>query len=131
MVLMGLTATVNYREDVDENFEYPKLYAGYRPTNCFQGWVSGTFMVRICLSSGTSNITSTEGIPWDSKHTGEFGIQQKPESFAFDIASFVLDTKGTVCELGFKWNLEISMAGMVNFFRSYKVCHRYKEDWFL
>jgi hypothetical protein len=117
-------ATLNYKEDIDKKYgSIQKLYAKDSDLLVFQeDKVSRVLYGKDLLmnADGTSNITSTESILGQQiPYTGEFGISRNPESFAFDANQvYFTDAKrGAVCRLGLNGITEISMAGMINFFK--------------
>jgi hypothetical protein len=117
-------ATLNYKEDIDKKYgSIQKLYAKDTDLLVFQeDKVSRVLYGKDLLmnADGSSNITSTESILGQQiPYAGEFGISRNPESFAFDANQvYFTDAKrGAVCRLGTNGIVEISMAGMVNFFK--------------
>ena len=117
-------ATLNYKEDIDKKYgSIQKLYAKGSDLLVFQeDKVSRVLYGKDLLmnADGTSNITSTESILGQQiPYTGEFGISRNPESFAFDANQvYFADAKrGAVCRLGLNGITEISMAGMINYFK--------------
>lgn len=121
-------STLNYKEDIDKKYGFiQKLYAKDTDILVFQeDKVSRVLYGKDLLmnADGTSNITSTESILGQQiPYAGEYGISRNPESFAFDANNiYFADAKrGCVCRLSLNGITEISMAGMINFFKdSYK-----------
>ena len=121
-------ATLNYKEDLDKSYGFiQKLYSKDTDLLVFQeDKVSRVLYGKDLLmnADGSSNITSTESVLGQQiAYAGEYGISRNPESFAFDSNQvyFTDSKRGCVCRLSANGITEISMAGMVNFFKeSYK-----------
>jgi hypothetical protein len=117
-------STANYKEDIDKKYGYiQKIYAKDTDLILFQeDKVSRVLYGKSLLMSadGNSNVSSIQDILGQQvAFAGEYGISRNPESFAIDANNiYFTDAKrGCVCRLGLNGIIEISMAGMVTFFR--------------
>lgn len=117
-------STLNFKEDIDKKYGFiQKLFAKDTDLVVFQeDKVSRVLFGKDMLlnADGTSNLASVlEILGRQIMYTGEYGISRNPESFAFDANNiYFTDAKrGCVCRLAENGITEISMAGMINFFK--------------
>lgn len=116
--------TLNFKEDIDKRYGFiQKIYAKDTDLVVFQeDKVSKVLFGKDALfnADGTTNLSAIESVLGRQlMYSGEYGISRNPESFAFhgnDI--YFTDAKrGCVCRLSENGIVEISQAGMVNFFK--------------
>jgi len=117
-------AKANYKEDIEKKYGFiQKLYS--RDTNLVvfqEDKVSYVLYGKNILTSadGAGNVAQIDDVLGNQvMYAGEYGISRNPESFAFDANNlyFIDSKRGCVCRLGAQGITEISMAGMVTFFK--------------
>lgn len=114
----------NYKDDIDKQFgAIQKIYS--RDTDLLVAqedkWSYVMYGKDLLMNAdGTSNVSSIEDVLGQQvPYTGEYGLSKSPESFAFfGTRVYGNDTKrGTPLRLSVDGLTELSMYGMVDFFR--------------